>query len=215
MKEKQFPVEYSDKELIEKIKSQSKYLMKKDLTPAAATKYSGRIGIALSELQNRKISTLNESITSLNNSIKALGNVTILYSDKQINSIRELDDSLNKLKSELSELNSSSQQQEFSLNFQGDLISTLNEEIVNFKNASEKANQAASRNTNISIVLVIVTIIISGVALFFSLKDFQGDKIWEKRQIETLEKLNYNIELLRNEKKLKVIKIDSLKKETD
>ena len=62
MADKKYPIEYTDEEIIEKINSQSKYLMKKDLTPAAAAKYSGRITIGLTELQNRKQTELNIGI---------------------------------------------------------------------------------------------------------------------------------------------------------
>ena len=210
MADKKYPIEYTDEEIIEKINSQSKYLMKKDLTPAAAAKYSGRITIGLTELQNRKQTELNTLIDGLNKEINLLSKITTHFSDKQLNSLGNLDNSLDTLNSEVSSLNSSSQQQEFRLDFLGELNHTLNQEIVKFRTASEKASKSATRNTRLSIRLVIFSTLISGFALYFASKDYEGDKIWEKNQLNAIKELNESIKSLEESNTKKTFTQDSL-----
>lgn len=210
MLKKKYPIEYTNEEIIEKINSQSKYLMKKDLTPSAAAKYSGRITIGLTELQNRKQNELNNLIGGLNKEINLLSKITTLFSDKQLTSLRGLNSSLDTLNTEVSSLTGSSQQQELRLDFLGELIYNLNEEIVSFRTASERNDISATKNTRISIGLVVFSILISGIALFFALKDYEGDKVWEQNQINALTELNQSIKLLDKSNLAKLKSQDSL-----
>jgi hypothetical protein len=210
MSEKKYPIEYSNEEIVEKINSQSKYLMKKDLTPAAAAKYSGRITIGLTELQNRKQNELNNLIGGLNKEINLLSKITTHFSDKQLTSLGGLDSSLDTLNSEVSSLTGSSQQQEFRLDFLGELIHKLNEEIILFRTSSERNAISATKNTRISIGLVVFSALISGMALFFALKDYEGDKVWEQNQINALTELNESIKSLEKSNLAKSKSQDSL-----
>lgn len=92
--DKKYPVEYTDEEIIEKINSQSKYLMKNNLALSAAAKYSGRITIGLAELQNRKQVELNVLIKKLNDEIHSLNKITAHFSEKQLSSLKDLDKSI-------------------------------------------------------------------------------------------------------------------------
>ena len=210
MSMKSYPIEYTNEEIVDKINSQSKYLMEKDLTPAAAAKYSGRITIGLTELQNRKQNELNNLIGGLNKEINLLSKITTHFSDKQLTSLSGLDSSLDTLNSEVSSLTGSSQQQEFRLNFLGELIHNLNEEIILFRTSSERNAISSTKNTRISIGLVVFSALISGMALYFALKDYEGDKVWEQNQINALTDLNESIKSLERSNLVKSKSQDSL-----
>lgn len=92
----------------------------------------------------------------------------------------------------------------------GDLIHTLNEEIVKFRTASDKASKSAGRNTIISICLVAFSLVLSGCALFYGLQDYEGDKKWEQNQIDAINNLNESIKSLERNSSIQARKQDSI-----